>query len=88
MSRHNVFCMECKQSLGNYQKARCSCGSRDFVFGSTLTIVNDKFVCSCGSDKMTKVAHMSASPKYLSTYQCCGCGANISKEIYYKPTYV
>lgn len=88
MNKQKVFCMECKKNLTGIQNLKkCTCGSRDFVYGETVVNTENGFGCSCGSDQMKKVAHVNMNPRYLSSYQCCGCGATISTETYYESPY-
>ena len=83
-----VFCLKCKKDLSDIKDLKeCECGSKNFVYGNTVIKTDNGFGCSCGSDKMSKVAHLNMNPTYISSYQCCGCGATISTETYYESPY-
>ena len=83
-----TFCLKCKEDLSDVKKLKkCKCGSRNFVYGNTVIKISNRFGCSCGSETMNKVAHINMNPRYISSYQCDGCGATISTEIYYESSY-
>lgn len=85
MSEQKVFCMKCKKDLTNIEKLnQCECGSKDFIYGDTVTMSEGKFLCNCGCTEMEKIAHINMNPTYITTYECCECGAKISTETYFE----
>lgn len=88
MTNQKCFCLTCKKDLSNRETlGGCECGSNDFIYGDTITLQDGVFKCSCGSDKFKKVSHFNMNPRYISTYQCYGCDALVSKETYYESPY-
>lgn len=83
-----IFCLKCKEDLSDVKNLKkCKCGSRDFVYGNTVIKTSNWFGCSCGSETMSKVAHINMNPRYISSYQCDGCCETISTETYYESPY-
>lgn len=88
MDKQKVFCMECQKDLSNIENlSECECGGRNFIYGFTVVKTEGGFACSCGSTQMKQTSHINMNPTYISTYQCCGCDANISTETYYDSPY-
>lgn len=80
-----VFCLDCKKDLSDKKDLkRCSCGSRNFIYGDTLVYEDGTFRCSCGSTAFSWNGHANLNPRYLTSYACANCGASIGKETYYK----
>jgi hypothetical protein len=81
------FCMVC----GNPNppdRAICTCGGRDFVFGNNFTYENKKVVCNCGNDEFEKYFHMNTNPYYTTNYRCAKCRNLIATQTYYKSPYL
>lgn len=88
MGDQKVFCMACKKDLSDVEHMEmCECGSKNFIYGNTVTSTEYGFGCSCGCSKFKMVAHINMNPKYISTYECIECGETISTEVYYESPY-
>lgn len=89
MDNQRVFCLECKTDLTNKKNLkRCSCGSRNFIYGSTLAYENGVFRCSCGSTDFNWNGHINCNPRYITSYACAKCGSAVGKETYYESSYM
>lgn len=89
MDNQKVFCLECKADLTNKKNpTRCSCGSRNFIYGSTLAYEDGVFRCSCGSTDFNWKGHVNCNPRYITSYACAKCGSAVGKETYYESPYM
>ena len=89
MAEQKVFCMDCGKDLtGIENMEQCECGSKNFIYGNTVVKTEKGFACECGFEQMEEVAHINMAPKYITTYQCCGCNSSISTEVYYESPYL
>ena len=75
------FCMNCKQE-NPQDRAICSCGSRNFIFGDSIIYKDDKFQCDCGSDNIQFSSSVNMSPIHNTTYICLKCKSVIGMQTY------
>lgn len=88
MNSQKVFCLECKADLSDKKNLKsCKCGSKNFIYGNTLTKTSNGFGCSCRCTEFNKISHFNMNPIYVTTYECCNCKSKIGKEIYYESPY-
>ena len=82
-SLEKIFCARCKKDLSEIEKLeQCECGSRDFIFGKTIIPSDNGFVCSCGSTKLQRVEYIRMPSKFITSFKCVNCGADIGMEVY------
>lgn len=91
MDKEKIYCMKCKEDLSDLAETdieQCPyCGGRNFISGKTIILKKDRFQCKCGG-VLRKAAHMNMNPRYITAYNCEGCGHVIVTEIYYESPYV
>jgi hypothetical protein len=75
MKKQKSFCTKCLREVSE-ETQKCECGGTHFAFGK-LKVVENKILCSCGSQEFKKTSHVDFAHKYSDTMMCkCGnvCG--------------
>lgn len=74
------FCMECGIENPQTQEI-CNCGSRHFIFGDHINLVDKQIICDCGGKEFQMTISLNMSPFHNTTF-VCNCGKHFGMQTY------